>query len=107
VQVLPFISLEEALTSLTNLNTAYQEYERLLASEGLPDERVELTGSLIQEAANKLLLAMANVKSEKARLAREAQTIESQLALLGGRESQHCNDHRRIKTPCPATGGVR
>lgn len=84
VQVLPFVSLEEALTSLTNLNAACQEYDRLLASEGLPDERVELTGSLIQEAANKLLLAMANVKSEKARLAREAQTIESQLALLGG-----------------------
>jgi hypothetical protein len=83
VQVLPFVSLEEALASLSNLNAVYQEYERLLASEGLPDERVALTGLLIQEAANKLLLAMANVKSEKTRLAREAQTIESQLALLG------------------------
>ncbi len=69
---------------MTNLNAVHQEYDRLLAAEGLPDERVALTGLLIQEAANKLLQAMANVKSEKTRLTGEARTIESQLALLGG-----------------------
>jgi hypothetical protein len=84
VEIRPFVSLEEALTSLTNLNALNREYERLLASEGLPDERVALTGLSVQEAVNKLVLAMANVRGEKAGLAQEAQAIESQLALLGG-----------------------
>ena len=86
VQILPFVSLEQALATLTNFNAVNQEYERLLVSEGLPEERMVVTDSSVQEAANKLLLAIANVRSEKARLARDAQTIESQLALLG-RES--------------------
>jgi hypothetical protein len=83
VEILPFVSLEEALTNLTNLNALNQEYERLLASEELPDERAELTGLSIQEAVNKLHLAIANVKSEKTSLAREAQAIESELKLIG------------------------
>lgn len=101
VQILPFVSLEEALTILTNFNAVNLEYERLLASEGLPEERVVVTDSSVQEAANKLLLAIANVRSEKMRLARDAQIIESQLALLGRESSDTASTLAELRHVIP------
>jgi len=84
VEIRPFLSLEDALTNLTRLNALNQEHDGLLASEGLSEECVPLTGLSVQEAVNKLTLAMGNTRSEKTKLAQEAQTLQSQLELIGG-----------------------
>jgi hypothetical protein len=101
VEILPFVSLEEALTNLTNLNAINQEHERLLASEGLPDERPALTGLSVQEAVNKLVLTMAKVSGEKADLAREATMIKSQLLSLGGENTNTASTVAELRDLIP------
>ena len=83
IQITPYLSLEDALTALTGLETSLRGYDGLLVSEGLYDERVSLTGLSVDDALTELLQATANVRSEKHRLKEEAQTIGSQLELIG------------------------
>jgi hypothetical protein len=84
VDIVPFVSLEDAVKDLTQFNTLNQEYDRLLVLEGLSEERVSLSGLSIPEAVDKLLLATAKVRSEKVRLLEDIQAVESQLKMIGG-----------------------
>jgi hypothetical protein len=84
IEITAFASLEEASEALIKLNARMQAYDALLVAEGLSDEHVSLAGLQVDDALNSLTQATRNVESEKYRLTHDAQTLQSQLELVGG-----------------------
>lgn len=101
VETRPFSTLEDALANLTQLETLKQEHDGFYASEGLSGERPSLAGLSVQEALNKLLQATTSARSEKARLLQEAQTVQGQLALIGGESHESASTIAELRRLVP------
>jgi len=99
VEVSPCASISEGLEALTGLNDAVHSYDRMFATEGLPEnERASLKGLDVETSLLALERAVSDLASERDSLRSTIQLLKSQLNLIGSQCDTEASTIAELRT---------